>query len=90
MSLPTAKKLLVRTPQKLLTDALMRLFQERGRGLGEGLRREIPGHWEKHGDLVLLPDTAFVSEDWKMFGRFSLYMYLYIISGTMSKFSELV
>ena len=69
MELPAAKKLLVKTPMRLLFDALTVLFDERGMDLREGLRREIPDHWEKHGDLVLLPNTAFTSDDWKVFGR---------------------
>eukprot|EP00040_Diaphanoeca_grandis_P028073 m.161211 g.161211 ORF g.161211 m.161211 type:complete len:456 (+) comp31219_c0_seq2:252-1619(+) len=28
------------------------------------LVREVPTKWELHGDLVLLPDTAFISTEW--------------------------
>ena len=69
MELPAAKKLLVRTPQKLLSAALTALFEEKGVAQRDELRHEIPDCWEKHGDLVLLPDTAFSSDDWKDFGR---------------------
>jgi len=32
------------------------------------LRTEIPGKWERLGDLALLPNQAFLSHEWKALG----------------------
>ena len=43
--------------------------------LTDELRKELPDHWEKHGDLILLADKAFYSSDWRIFGEILKYLY---------------
>ena len=35
----------------------------------EELSRDVPRHWERHGDLVLLPHGAFTSPLWRECGE---------------------
>jgi hypothetical protein len=38
----------------------------------ENLQRDLPKKWEKHGDMVLLPENSFTLKEWRMLGKFSL------------------
>ena len=80
MDLPTAKKLLVRSPETILVENLMRLFEEYGSRLTDELRLEVPDHWERHGDLILLPEKAFSSDGWKQFGMLCCYCLTSIVN----------
>jgi len=33
-----------------------------------GMEADLPSHWEKHGDLVLLPDTCLTLPEWSPMG----------------------
>lgn len=35
----------------------------------ESLHRDLPKKWEKHGDMVLLPENCFTSPEWRNIGR---------------------
>jgi len=56
------------TPKENLKKHLEALFLKQGLELTDALIREIPSHWERHGDLILLPEKCFVSEDWAQVG----------------------
>ena len=34
----------------------------------ERLLKEIPRKWEKHGDLIIIPQSSLCDESWKVLG----------------------
>lgn len=35
----------------------------------EDLQRDLPKKWEKHGDMILLPEICFTRQEWRMLGK---------------------
>ncbi len=58
ISLPPAKKQLVVSPYQTLVQRLRKRFNELAVPFPEDLEKEIPNVWEKHGDLILLPQVC--------------------------------
>ncbi|XP_041367143.1 tRNA wybutosine-synthesizing protein 2 homolog isoform X2 [Gigantopelta aegis] len=56
---------MLRSPAQTLAQNVLRFAQEHGIQLTSDLKCSIPTHWEKHGDLILLPETAFSHPDWQ-------------------------
>ncbi|XP_071795743.1 tRNA wybutosine-synthesizing protein 2 homolog isoform X2 [Asterias amurensis] len=65
ISLPLAKKQLVVSPYQTLVKQLRKRFNELAVPFPEDLEKEIPNVWEKHGDLILLPQSSFLSTTWQ-------------------------
>jgi len=57
------------TPRENLVNNLKDLFQTKGLEMSDDHIREVPKNWERHGDLILLPESSFMSEDWNKFGN---------------------
>ena len=80
INLPPSKSQKLVTPAQLLMNTVKALWQRCGKvGSAEkegNLLREVPSHWEKHGDLVLLPASAFLSQEWNVLGNNYLVHYL--------------
>ncbi|KAL8559353.1 hypothetical protein ACOMHN_045073 [Nucella lapillus] len=73
VDLPPSKAERIVTPaQKLLAavgQMLDRCDSSSSSSRGRFLMEEVPNHWEKHGDLVLLPVSSFSSAEWDLLGR---------------------
>lgn len=54
-------------PKDALRIAVADLLQSRL--LPDALLSELPNRWEKHGDIVLLPDTCFTDQTWEELGH---------------------
>ena len=73
-NLPAAKAQALVTPRQ----QLLRTTKELLKGCDisntecQRLLSEVPSHWEKHSDLVLLPADAFVSQEWSLLGNWEL------------------
>ncbi|XP_038052682.1 tRNA wybutosine-synthesizing protein 2 homolog [Patiria miniata] len=65
VSLPLSKKQLAVSPHQRLVDVLRGRFEELDIPFPGELREEIPAVWEKHEDLVLLPQLSFRSSVWQ-------------------------
>ncbi|KAL3842241.1 hypothetical protein ACJMK2_020277 [Sinanodonta woodiana] len=61
LQLPLAKKHLLKTPRETLCIQVEELLTRKGMKTCTDFINEIPDHWEIHGDLVLLPCSAFKS-----------------------------
>ncbi len=35
----------------------------------EQMHRDLPKKWEKHGDLIILPQNSFTLPDWRLIGE---------------------
>ncbi|XP_045176424.2 tRNA wybutosine-synthesizing protein 2 homolog [Mercenaria mercenaria] len=68
VNLPLAKKFTVKTPLQLLKEDLKCLIDKHGYEWTEDVVKDIPSHWERHGDLVLIPSTAFTLPVWTGLG----------------------
>ncbi|XP_060600800.1 tRNA wybutosine-synthesizing protein 2 homolog [Ruditapes philippinarum] len=68
MDLPLAKKLTVKTPQQLLKTGLKSLLEVNGYSWTDDVINDIPTHWERHGDLVLIPGSTFTLPIWLQLG----------------------
>lgn len=52
-----------------LHQAIATLYKKRTNlSLSSNLTSEIPHHWIKHDDLILLPANAFTSQEWNILG----------------------
>ncbi|XP_070200747.1 tRNA wybutosine-synthesizing protein 2 homolog [Littorina saxatilis] len=69
--LPPSKMQLIVTPARQLNQAVVELMEQCSASESRmcKMMEEIPRHWERHGDLVLLPSNAFVSQDWNELGK---------------------
>ncbi|KAL4225371.1 tRNA wybutosine-synthesizing protein 2 [Mactra antiquata] len=67
-NLPKSKKLSVKSPHTVMIDRLKSLVIDSGHNWTDKLHEDIPSHWERHGDLVLIPDTTFTLTVWKSIG----------------------
>ena len=56
------------SPQEKLKFDLHNFLVEKGMTLEGALLEDVPVHWERHRDLILLPEKSFSSDQWKMFG----------------------
>ncbi|PIK38077.1 tRNA wybutosine-synthesizing protein 2-like protein [Apostichopus japonicus] len=54
----------MKTPHVKLREILRELAEEKEVQWTEDLERDIPRHWEVHGDLILLPDSALQMPEW--------------------------
>lgn len=57
------------SPQDRLNLAIEKLLLEKGVIFDAFLQKDIPLHWEHHGDLILLPANSFTLDKWKLFGE---------------------
>lgn len=55
-------------PKEKLCKSIQELFIRKGLVFKEELCQDLPSHWEKHGDLVLLSDQCFLSKEWIQIG----------------------
>ncbi|KAK3605529.1 hypothetical protein CHS0354_013152 [Potamilus streckersoni] len=69
LQLPLAKKHLLKTPKEILWMQVEELLTRKGMNTYTDFINEIPDHWEMHGDLVLLPCSAFRSTAWDSIGE---------------------
>ena len=58
----------VATPRDKLVESVKSLFESK-LDWNEDVKGDLPKHWEKHGDLLLLPVNSFQLEIWKLFGE---------------------
>ncbi|XP_059144933.1 tRNA wybutosine-synthesizing protein 2 homolog [Physella acuta] len=67
--LPVSKKVMVKqnTPAAHLMKKISELMEKYR--MSEKLKDEVPHKWERHGNLVILPSTAFISNEWKVLGE---------------------
>ena len=74
--LPKSKKCQVKTEWESLQEAINDLFDDLSISCNRELDSEscaklvseVPKSWEKHGDLVVLPQNSFTSPMWQTFG----------------------
>lgn len=64
MDLPLSRKAKHTTPYDRLRMLVDRWVKEGVLQWKEELAKEIPNHWERHGDLVLLPSSCFQDPAW--------------------------
>ena len=64
------KKAIVKTPYENLVSEISSLLIKNGINITGQLQKEIPKHWEKHGDLALLPGNCFRDDVWKHLGNY--------------------
>ncbi|XP_063397959.1 tRNA wybutosine-synthesizing protein 2 homolog [Mytilus trossulus] len=64
-----AKKPKPKTPYEELVLSMTHLAHKFDICITEELQRDIPHHWEKHGDLVLLPPNCFCNDNWTKAGE---------------------
>ncbi|KAL9978978.1 hypothetical protein ACROYT_G016567 [Oculina patagonica] len=57
------------SPQEKLKLAIENLLQMKSVTFDGLLQKDIPHHWEQHGDLILLPENSFTLDKWKLFGE---------------------
>lgn len=57
-----------KSPFGQLLDAVYAECQKLGIW-SEDLHRDLPKKWEKHGDLVILPENCFLMPAWRMLGK---------------------
>ncbi|XP_067118367.1 tRNA wybutosine-synthesizing protein 2 homolog [Centruroides vittatus] len=57
------KKREVKSPYRCLLENLKILMQKNNLW-DESCKEDIPNHWEKHGDLILLPPMSFLKSEW--------------------------
>ena len=55
------------SPREKLKLAIENLLQMKGVTYDGFLQKDIPLHWEQHGDLILLPDNSFTLDEWELF-----------------------
>ena len=63
--MPPSKKMTMITPRGHLILNLKALTEGAGLIWTQGLEDDVPKQWEKHGDLVLLPDSSFQHKAWE-------------------------
>ncbi|XP_013389560.1 tRNA wybutosine-synthesizing protein 2 homolog [Lingula anatina] len=75
INLSPSKKDLLKPPQEQLRETLGNLLEivnseKKTAGVrdGETWEDDIPKHWEKHGDMVVLPDHCFKNDFWRHCG----------------------
>ncbi|XP_064477090.1 tRNA wybutosine-synthesizing protein 2 homolog [Ornithodoros turicata] len=56
-------------PYEKLLCGIKGLLRAKGLVLDDSLLAEVPKHWLRHGDLVLLPSTAFAHPFWQQLGQ---------------------
>ena len=57
------------SPRAHLLEVLKPLVEEAGSTWDKDLERAVPRHWEKHGDLVLLPMSSLRQPVWQHLGE---------------------
>lgn len=57
------------SPQEKLKLAIENLLLMKGVTHDGFLHKDIPLHWEQHGDLILLPENSFTLDKWELFGE---------------------
>lgn len=57
-----------KSPFGQLLDAVANECKKMGMW-NEDLQRDLPKKWEKHGDMVLLPEYSFTRREWRMLGE---------------------
>lgn len=57
-----------KSPFGQLLDAVAAEYNKIG-AWNDHLQRDLPKKWEKHGDMVLLPENAFTLKEWRMLGK---------------------
>ncbi|XP_076450177.1 tRNA wybutosine-synthesizing protein 2 homolog isoform X2 [Babylonia areolata] len=69
--LPPSKMERLMTPAQELWTAVEQMLDQCSSFASsrERLLKQVPTHWEKHGDLVLLPASAFASAEWDVLGQ---------------------
>ncbi|KAJ8299705.1 hypothetical protein KUTeg_023765 [Tegillarca granosa] len=63
--LPPSKKSQIQTPHDKLLKALAEMLRVNKIEFTDELKKDVPGHWEVHGDLVLFPEKIFQCQIWK-------------------------
>lgn len=56
------------SPKVRLKIAIEHMLQEKGVTFNDTLHQDLCRHWEKHDDLVFLPENSFTLDEWKEFG----------------------
>ena len=56
------------SPQDKLELAIVKFLQTKDTNLDEIMYKDLPSHWEQHGDLILLPEKCFTQDRWEDFG----------------------
>ncbi|XP_071510394.1 tRNA wybutosine-synthesizing protein 2 homolog [Diadema antillarum] len=65
ISLPPSKKRQIRTPFAKLREEMEKSLKEAGMEWSDSLLdKDLPRSWERHGDLVLLPQACFQDSVW--------------------------
>ena len=67
--LPPSKKALVKIPFEDMCHNVKMFLSKHEYELTEELTKDLPTHWERHGDLVMVSDTCFLSETWRSLPR---------------------
>ncbi|KAJ7310523.1 hypothetical protein JRQ81_007445 [Phrynocephalus forsythii] len=63
-----SKAIQVRSPIQKLRDELQALLPRHGAAWSEELERDLPGSWQRHGDLLLLGQDCFKAAIWEKLG----------------------
>lgn len=48
--------------------AVHMLLQKKCVEFDELLHKDLPSHWEQHGDMIVLPEKSFTLDKWQQFG----------------------
>lgn len=68
VSMPLSKKSAVKSPEKQLRENLKRMLMTKGYTWTDDISVDVPSHWERHGDLVLIPSSSFSNAVWAEMG----------------------
>lgn len=73
INLPLSKKITSKrySPSAQIISNIKELLN--GCGLSEDLLSEVPTKWERHGDLVIIPQSSFLSSEWQTVGLENLW-----------------
>ncbi len=65
-------KTIKKSPADQLKRSIRNFLTESGRFSAEAMEQllqEVPHKWERHGDLIVIPNRSLKDDCWKLFGK---------------------
>ena len=69
-------KIKKKSPAEQLQQSIRELLAESNRFSNEDVERlvqEVPHKWERHGDLIVIPQHSLRNDSWKVFGKYQFF-----------------